>query len=39
MMQLRHILAALCEMFSTTSIKTDGQAEDDPLHGLHARQV
>jgi hypothetical protein len=38
-MVLRHILAVLCEMFSITPIMTDGQVEEDPLHGLHARQI
>jgi hypothetical protein len=35
-MVLRHILAVLCEVFSVIAIMTDGQVEEDPLHGLHA---
>jgi hypothetical protein len=38
-MVLRHILGLLWEMFSVTPIMTDGQVEEDPLHGLHARQI
>jgi hypothetical protein len=26
-------------MFSIKLIITDGEAEEDPLHGLHARQI
>jgi hypothetical protein len=29
----------LCEMFSITPIMTDGQVQEDPLHGIHARQI
>jgi hypothetical protein len=36
---LRHISALLCEMFSVAPIMTDGQIEEDPLHGLHARRT
>jgi hypothetical protein len=39
MMALWHILAVLCEMFSVTAIMTGGWEEEDPLHGLHARQI
>jgi hypothetical protein len=35
----QHILAMLCEMFSITPVITDGLLEEDPLHGLHARQI
>jgi hypothetical protein len=35
----RHILAMLCEMFSITPIMNNGYVEEDPLHGLHARQI
>jgi hypothetical protein len=35
MIVLRHILAALCEMFSVTPI----MVQEDPLHGLHAGQI
>jgi hypothetical protein len=38
-MVLQHILAALCEMFSTTSTMTDGYVEEDPLHGVHDHQI
>jgi hypothetical protein len=34
MIVLRHILAVLREMFWITSIVTDGQVEEVPLHGL-----
>jgi hypothetical protein len=36
---IRHILAALCEMFSITPIVTDGWVREDPLHDLHPRQI
>jgi hypothetical protein len=36
---LRHILAVLGEMFSITPIMTEGYVEEEPLHGLHARQI
>jgi hypothetical protein len=39
MMLLRHILVVLCEMFSVTPIMSDGQVEEDPLYGLHARHI
>jgi hypothetical protein len=39
MMVLRHILAVLCEMFSVTPNNTDGWVREDPLRGLHARQI
>jgi hypothetical protein len=40
MMLLRHILAALCEMFSVTPVMTNGQVEKDTLHDLQApRQI
>jgi hypothetical protein len=39
MMVLRHILAALCEMFSVTRNMTGVEVEVDPLHGPHARQI
>jgi hypothetical protein len=38
-MVLPHILAVLCEKFSKIPILTDEQVEEDPLHGLHARQI
>jgi hypothetical protein len=31
--------AELCEMCSITPTMTEGQVEEDPLHGLHARQI
>jgi hypothetical protein len=39
MMVLRHIFAVLCEMFSVTSIMTDGYVGEDTLRGLQARQI
>jgi hypothetical protein len=40
MIVLRHILAALCEMFSVTPVMTNGEVEEDPLHDLQAlRQI
>jgi hypothetical protein len=39
MMVLRHILAVLCEMFLVRRVMTEGQVHEDPLNGLHARQV
>jgi hypothetical protein len=38
-MVLRYILAVLREMFSVTPVMPDGWVEEDPLHGLHARQI
>jgi hypothetical protein len=38
-MVLRHISAVLCEMFSITPIMIYGWLEEDPLHGLHSRQI
>jgi hypothetical protein len=39
MMELRRILAVLCEVFSVTPIMTGGYIEDVPVRGFHARQV
>jgi hypothetical protein len=39
MMVLWHILVMLCDMFSITAIMTDGYVEEDPLLGLHSRQI
>jgi hypothetical protein len=38
-MVLQHILAVLCEVFSVTLTLFDEQIEEDPLHGLYARQI
>jgi hypothetical protein len=32
-------LFVLCEMFLITSIMTDEQVEEDPLHGFHTHQI
>jgi hypothetical protein len=32
-------LAVLWEMFSVTAIMTEGYVKEDPLHGLHSRQI
>jgi hypothetical protein len=39
MLVFRHILAVLCDMFTLTPVMTDGSVEEDPLRGLHARQI
>jgi hypothetical protein len=39
MMVIRNVLTVLCEIFSITAIMTNGQVEEDPLHGLNARQI
>jgi hypothetical protein len=38
-MVLWHIATVLCEMCSVTHIMAEGQVENDPLHGLHARRT
>jgi hypothetical protein len=35
-MVLLHIVAVLCGMFSVAPFMTDGQTEQNPLHGLRA---
>jgi hypothetical protein len=39
MMVLRHISAVLCEVLWTTPVMTEGQVEEEPLHGLNAPQM
>jgi hypothetical protein len=36
---LRYTLAVMYEMFSVAPLITDGQVEEDPLHGLYTRQI
>jgi hypothetical protein len=39
MMLFRRILTALCDMVSIISVITNGQVENDPMHGPQSRKI